>query len=61
MNPSDGRALAAVLIGSSIHLMFETWLFNFFAILSVLFWLTVILANCAVPSQVRPAGTPIRT
>lgn len=57
----DGRVLAAVLVGSSIHLMFETWLFNFFAILSVLFWLTVILANCAVSPQFRPAGIPIRT
>jgi len=40
----DGLAFSALLIGSGVHLMFETWLFNFPALLSIFFWLALLIA-----------------
>lgn len=34
----DLEPFALMLIGSSVHLMFETWLFSFSSILSIIFW-----------------------
>lgn len=40
----DGLAFSATLIGGAVHLMFETWLFNFPALLSIYVWLILLLA-----------------
>lgn len=40
----QGLAFSATLIGCAMHLMFETWLFNFPALLAIYFWLLLLLA-----------------
>ena len=40
-----GLAFSATLIGSAVHLMFETWLFNFPALLSIYFWIILLVAG----------------
>lgn len=40
---SIGMGLAATLIGSLIHLMIETWLFNFQSILSIYVWVILLM------------------
>lgn len=54
------RVAGAMLVGAAVHLTFETWLLNFFSVLSLVFWLLLMLAN-GVPRFVvtavpRPAG-----
>jgi hypothetical protein len=39
-----GLAFSAALVGCAMHLMFETWLFNFPALLAIYFWLVLALA-----------------
>lgn len=39
-----GFAFSGTLVGCSVHLMFETWLFNFSSLLSIYFWLILLLA-----------------
>lgn len=45
------RLVAAILVGAAVHLTFETWLLNFFSVLSIAFWMLVMLCN-AIPSHV---------
>jgi hypothetical protein len=39
-----GLAFSAALVGCAMHLMLETWLFNFKALLAIYFWLLLLLA-----------------
>lgn len=41
---SHGLAFSAGLVGCAMHLMLETWLFNFTALLAIYFWMVLLLA-----------------
>jgi len=48
------RTFAGIVIGSCVHLSFETWLFNFYSVLSILFWTSIVLANNARDAAAEP-------
>lgn len=41
---AHGLAFSGAMVGSAMHLMLETWLFNFPALLAIYFWLILLLA-----------------
>lgn len=53
---AERRMFAGIVVGSSVHLSFETWMFNFFSVLSILFWMCVLLAN----GEPVPPPPPLR-
>ena len=51
-----GLAFSATLIGCAVHLMFETWLFNFPALLSIYFWIILLLAGYLSERKIPPSS-----
>ncbi len=55
-----GLAFSAALVGCATHLMFETWLFNFPALLSIYFW-TMLLVAAHTQDRARTASAAVST
>lgn len=50
----ERRMFAGIVVGSCVHLSFETWMFNFFSVLSILFWMCVLLTNGEPVARIPP-------
>lgn len=57
-----GTPFAGALVAGAVHLMFETWLFNFPSVLSTYFWTILLTVNVgtSLGAQEGPDGTPLK-
>lgn len=50
---AEGTTFLLVLLTSAVHLMFETWLFNFYGMLAMYFWGVLFLSLSFNPRETR--------